>query len=103
MLKYMLDTNTVIYTMRNRPRQVKERFQRQAGRMCVSAVTLGELVFGAHHSSQPERNLADIEAMISRLEFLPFDGNAAYHLVNRKIKIPGTLSAARKRAGQGIP
>jgi tRNA(fMet)-specific endonuclease VapC len=79
MLKFMLDTNTVIYTMRNRPRQVKERFQQQAGRMCVSAVTLGELVFGAEHSSQPERNLADIEAMISRLELLPFDGNAAYH------------------------
>lgn len=79
MLKYLLDTNTVIYTMRNRPQQVKKHFQRQAGRICISTVTLGELVFGAEHSQQTERNLADIEALTSRLEILPFDSAAAYH------------------------
>jgi tRNA(fMet)-specific endonuclease VapC len=47
--------------------------------MGISAVTLGELVFGAEHSQQVERNLADIEAMIARLEVLPFDIKAAYH------------------------
>jgi len=36
-------------------------------------------VFGAEHSQQVERNLADIEAMIARLEVLPFDNKAAYH------------------------
>jgi len=79
MLKYLLDTNIVIYTMRNRPQQVKRRFQQHHGQMGVSAVTLGELVFGAEHSQQIERNLADIEAMAARLEVLPFDSKAAYH------------------------
>jgi len=79
MLKYMLDTNIVIYTMKNRPQTVKQHFQRHHGRMAVSTVTLGELVFGAEHSQQVERNLADIEAMMARLDVLPFDESAAYH------------------------
>jgi tRNA(fMet)-specific endonuclease VapC len=78
-LKYLLDTNIVIYTMKNRPHQVKRRFQQHHGQMGISTVTLGELVFGAEHSQEVERNLADIEAMAARLEVVPFDKNAAYH------------------------
>ena len=79
MLKYLLDTNIVIYTMKNRPERVKRRFQEYHGRMGISAVTLGELVFGAENSKQVERNLADIEALSARIEVLPFDDKAAYH------------------------
>ena len=79
MLKYLLDTNIVIYAMKNRPQEVKRRFQKHEGEMCISAVTLGELVFGAEHSQQVERNLTDIEALVARLEVLPLDSKAAYH------------------------
>ena len=79
MLKYLLDTNIVIYTMKKRPERVRRHFKAQQGRMGISAVTLGELVFGAEHSSQVEQNLADIEALTARLEVLPFDEAAAYH------------------------
>ncbi len=91
MLTYLLDTNIIIYTLKNRPQQVKRRFQNHHGRMCISAVTLGELVFGAEHSQQVERNLADIEAMVARLEVLPFDNKAAYHF--------GQIRAALYRTG----
>lgn len=94
MLKYLLDTNIVIYTMKNRPRQVKRHFQQHDGRMAISTVTLGELVFGAEHSQQVERNLADIEAMAARLEVLPFDNRAAYHF--------GHIRADLYRSGQPI-
>lgn len=79
MLKYMLDTNIVIYTMKNRPQTVKRRFEKHQGRIAISTVTLGELVFGAEHSQQVERNLADIESMAARLDVLPFEESAAYH------------------------
>ncbi len=79
MLKYLLDTNIVIYTMKNRPEDVKKQFNRYHGQMAISSVTLGELVFGAEFSQQVERNLADISAFIARLEVLPFDTKAAYH------------------------
>ena len=79
MLKYMLDTNIIIYTIKNRPEQVRKLFRQHDEQICISTITLGELIFGAEHSQQVERNLADIEAMIARLEVLPFDNKAAYH------------------------
>ncbi len=94
MLKYLLDTNIVIYTMKNRPHQVKKRFEQYQGRMGISTVTLGEFVFGAEHSQQVEQNLSDIEAMIARLEVLPFDTRAAYHF--------GQIRAALYRIGKPI-
>ena len=94
MLKYLLDTNIVIYTMKNRPQQVKSRFQKHAGEMCISAVTLGELVFGAEHSKQVQQNLTDIEALVARLEVLPLDSKAAYHF--------GQIRAALYTSGQPI-
>ena len=94
MLKYLLDTNIVIYTMKKRPPQVKRHFKQHEGQMCISAVTLGELVFGAEHSQQVERNLADIAAMVARLEVLPFENKAAYHF--------GQIRAALYSIGQPI-
>ena len=94
MLKYLLDTNIVIYTMKNRPQQVKRRFQQHHGQMGISTVTLGELVFGAEHSQQVERNLADIEVLAAKLEVLPFDNKAAYHF--------GQIRASLYRTGRPI-
>ena len=79
MLQYLLDTNIVIYTIKNRPAQVRQRFVLNDGRMGISSVTLGELVFGAERSSQPQRNLNDIESLVARMDVLPFDDLAAYH------------------------
>lgn len=78
MIKYLLDTNIVIYTIKNKPDSVRIKFRKQAGRMCVSSVTLMELIFGAEKSQQPERNLGVIEGFFANLEVLPFDTNAAY-------------------------
>jgi tRNA(fMet)-specific endonuclease VapC len=78
-LKYMLDTNILIYAMKNRPAHVKKRFNQHAGQMCISSISLGELVFGAEHSLQVERNLADIEMMIAQLDVLPFGMVEANH------------------------
>ncbi len=94
MLKYLLDTNIVIYTMKNRPQQVRRYFKAQQGRIGISSVTLGELVFGAEHSQQVERNLADIEALTARLEVLPFDEAAAYQF--------GQIRAELYRMGRPI-
>lgn len=94
MLKYLLDTNIVIYTMKKRLQQVKARFEQNNGRMAVSSVTVGELVFGAERSQHVERNLADMEALISRLDVLAFESKAAYHF--------GQIRAALYQAGQPI-
>ncbi|WP_170304399.1 type II toxin-antitoxin system tRNA(fMet)-specific endonuclease VapC [Mariprofundus erugo] len=94
MLKYMLDTNIVIYTIKNRPAHVRDTFKLHDGQMCISSVTFGELVYGAERSSQPERNLADIQGLVARLEIVPFDEHATEHF--------GQLRAELYNIGQPI-
>lgn len=79
MLKYMLDTNILIYTIKNKPAEVREAFKRHYGQMCISSVSYMELVYGAERSSQPERNLADVEGIAARLDVMDYGSEAAIH------------------------
>ena len=94
MRKYMLDTNIVIFTIKNRRSHVREAFKHHQGQMCISTVTVGELIYGAERSAQVERNLADVEGFLARLEVAPFDTHAATHF--------GQLRAALYRTGTPI-
>ncbi len=79
MLKYMLDTNICIFTVKNRPAHMRDVFNRHHGQMCISAVSLMELIYGAEKSASPERNLAVVEGFAARLDVLPYDEIAASH------------------------
>ncbi len=79
MLKYMLDTNICIFTIKNKPEHVRDAFNRHHGQLCMSSVSLMELIYGAENSSSPERNLAVVEGFSARLEVLPYDEMAATH------------------------
>lgn len=79
MLRFLLDTNIAIYTIKNRPQQVRERFVRFQGSLGLSTVSLMELLFGAEKSSQPERNERDIQGFAARLEVLDYGVAAAAH------------------------
>lgn len=79
MLKYMLDTNICIFTVKNRPAHMREVFNRHHGQMCISAVSLMELIYGAEKSASPERNLTVVEGFAARLDVLPYDEIAASH------------------------
>ncbi|MDQ2077485.1 tRNA(fMet)-specific endonuclease VapC [Marinimicrobium sp. ABcell2] len=94
MLKYMLDTNIVIYTIKHRPTAVKEEFQAHYGQMCISTVTLMELMCGAEKSSAPGRNVLDVEGFAARLDVLDYDSEAAAH--------SGQLRAELAKSGQPI-
>lgn len=94
MIRYLLDTNIIIDVIRRRPAALCKRFTRAQGQMAISSVTWGELVYGVERSSQPERNLADIEAMAARLDIIPFDRDAANHF--------GQIRADLYQAGQAI-
>ena len=93
-MKFMLDTNILIYTINNRPANVRKRFSRHEGQLCISTVSWGELVYGCEKSSRPEENLTDIESMASRLEIAVFDTTAAAHF--------GQIRAELARLGKPI-
>ncbi len=94
MLKFMLDTNICIFTIKNKPQRVRDLFKSHHGQLCISTVTLMELIYGAEKSSHPERNLADMEGFAARLEVLKYDQAAAAHT--------GQLRAELAKAGTPI-
>lgn len=94
MIKYLLDTNIVIYVLKRRPLPLLAVFNREQGHMAVSAITVAELIHGAEKSQFPGRNLAVVENFLSRLAVLPYSQEAAYHY--------GSIRAALEKAGQTI-
>lgn len=92
MLRYLLDTNIVIYVVKRRPVEVMPIFNANAGRMAISAITLSELMHGAEKSSKVSENLAVIEDFCSRLEVLPYGSKAAQHY--------GAIRAGLEKIGQ---
>lgn len=79
MLRYMLDTNIVIYVIKRRPTELMGVFNRHVGRMCISSITLAELLHGVEKSAKPEHNFRQVEDFISRLEVLEYGSKAAAH------------------------
>ena len=94
MLRYLLDTNIVIYVLKRRPVEVLSAFNANASRMAISSITLAELLHGAEKSSRVSENLAAIEDFCSRLEVLPYGPKAAQHY--------GVIRAALEKLGQPI-
>ena len=94
MLRYLLDTNIVIYVLKRRPVEVLSTFNANASRMAISSMTLAELLHGAEKSSRVSENLAAIEDFCSRLAVLPYGPKAAQHY--------GAIRAALEKLGQPI-
>ena len=94
MLKYLLDTNMVIYVIKRRPVLVLGLFNENAGRMAISAITLAELIHGAEKSTRVAQNLAVVDDFASRLEVVPYTSRASQHY--------GAIRAVLERAGRPI-
>ena len=94
MLRYMLDTNICIYVIKNRPEGLRERFNRLADQLCISAVTLAEIIYGAEKSARQIENIKVVEQFAARLDVLPFGERAATHY--------GQIRADLERAGRPI-
>ena len=75
----MLDTNIVIYVIKRRPIEVLGVFNAHTGQMCISSITLAELLHGVEKSSMVSHNLQKVEDFISRLDVLSYDNGAASH------------------------
>ena len=94
MLKYLLDTNIVIYVLKRRPTEVLARFNAHAQRMAISSITLAELYYGAEKSQRVTQNLEAVEEFTSLLEVLDYDARASQQY--------GEIKAELERRGQTI-
>ncbi len=79
MLRYMLDTNICIYVIKNKPPELRDLFNTRSEDICLSSVTVAELIYGAEKSARREHNLSVVEAFAAHLGVMAFDENAALH------------------------
>lgn len=79
MLRHMLDTDICIRVLRDRPAVLREKFNALAETLCISAVTLGELLYGAERSIHPIKTRREVERFAARLDVLDFTAEAALH------------------------
>ena len=94
MLRNMLDTNLCIRLLRDRPQGLRPRFNAEADTLCISTITLTELLHGAAKSARPIENRRQVEGLAARLAVLAFDEDAAAHA--------GEIRADLERRGQVI-
>ncbi len=94
MLRYMLDTNLCIRVLRDRPQGLRPRFNAEATALCISTITLAELLYGAEKAARPIESRQTVEGFAARLDVLPFDDAAAAHY--------GDIRAVLERQGQVI-
>lgn len=91
---FMLDTNICIYLINHRDGVLRERFEANAARICISSITSAELCYGVAHSARRAANAQELEAFRLDLDILPFDRDAAAHY--------GEIRHALARHGQPI-
>lgn len=91
---YMLDTNILIYLMKNKPLAVAERVAKLTSQdeLVMSFVTYAELLKGANGSNNPPQALAKIAQIIQRIAVLYPDNKTCeyYGVWSNKLKQQGT-------------
>ena len=93
MLRYMLDADTVSYAIRGQGRVGARLLEHRPSELCLSAVTLSELQFGADAKRSKKLNRS-IRAFIQDVHVAPFNEAAAERF--------GPVAAALARRGRPI-
>lgn len=92
----MLDTNIIIYLMKNRPLSVADRV---AGLSCddelaMSFISYGELLKGAYGSIRPQQSLGHLARLVQRVPILYPNEQTCHHY--------GKWADTLKRQGRSI-
>ena len=90
---FLLDTNVVIQLMRREP--FLQRAVKEAERVFVPTITIGELAFGAAKSVRLTENLRAIDSFVDLYRVLPCDVEIA--------KVYGLVKGDLRRRGKPIP
>src|SRR5437016_1706931 len=95
-LRYLLDTNICIYIAKQKPMRVLQRFEKiEVGEMAMSAITYGELMYGAEKSHHPKKAKEALIELSSLIPPLPL----TIHVSEHYAKIRATLEKQGKPIG----
>lgn len=90
----LLDTNTCIYIINNRPPNVLEKFRKyKAGEVGISSIAASELAYGVAKSGSLKNRKA-LEMFLAPLQIPPFDSQCLWFYAD--------LRASLEKQGQSI-
>lgn len=92
MKRYMLDTNTVSFLLREHPGVSRRVMHEPMATLCISAVTEGEMLFGVAKRPEAKRLQRAVAEFLLRVESLPWNSLAA--------ECYGTVRADMQRRGK---
>lgn len=76
-MKYLLDTNMCIYAQKKHSNVLEKMHKYFCDGLAISSITLAELEYGVHASSNPEKNTIALLKFLSIVDILPFKSGAA--------------------------
>src|SRR5262249_52368803 len=76
MRRYMLDADTVSYALRGQGQVANRLLEHRPSELCISAITLAELAFGAE-ARRSQKIRRAIRAFIKDVAVVPFDETSA--------------------------
>lgn len=90
---YMLDTNILIFCMRNPESSCAATLAEHVGKdVCISVITYAELEYGIENSSAPEQNREAVNKILAGIGILDFDIKAGTYF--------GRILAELKKKGK---
>lgn len=94
-MMFMLDTNTCIYLIKQKSRNLLKRFNNHSvGDIGISSITLAELQYGVAKSLYVDKNREALAEFILPLEIADFDEKAAESY--------GTVRTSLEKAGKPV-
>lgn len=91
-MTHLLDTDTCIAVLRNRPATVRQLQSRSPDDCAISAVSAFELRAGAARARDPKSEQRKLDLLFATIAVLPFDAEAAAHsgLIRFQLEAAGT-------------
>ena len=93
-VRYLLDTNTLIFISRRNPQVLSRLTQVPMARCVISSISVYELFTGAEKSDRPVIERTKIRSLLRRFDVLPFTAVDA--------ELAGRIRANLERKGKSI-
>ncbi len=86
-MKYMLDTNTVSYFLKQHPSVTKRITSLPLDSLCLSVITEGELRYGLARKAEAKNLHKVVQEFLKRVEVLAWNSDAAQHYGNLRAEL----------------
>ena len=96
-MKYMLDTNVCIDYMRGTDQGIKNRLLAcKEDELCISSITLSELLYGVNRSSEPVKNRNALYKLLVKIEVINYGTEASefYGIIRNELVRRGMVIGA---------